>query len=235
MPQTDVSPTPPDSYLTIGTAATTEIKIQRSRFIASVDHTATEATAREFIAAQRAKYHDCRHICHGWRIGTPPATSENRNDDGEPSGTAGDPILAEIRKRELTEVVVVVIRYFGGIKLGTGGLARAYGQAAGTALTAAATRAVHLGRTFQVEFPYAQQKTLAHLLKQHAGEIVSEDYGAKVVWTLWLSHSQWRRFAANVQEATAGSVDLAPTPIEKEGPGCTGTLTPPTTSDKHST
>lgn len=206
---------PPDSFLTLEQDATTEIKIQRSRFIALAAPVGDETAARRVIAAQAQRYHDARHVCHGWRLGAPPQITENRNDDGEPSGTAGEPILAEIRKRDLTRVVVVVVRYFGGIKLGTGGLARAYGQAAATALVAAPLRTVLQGRSFGLEFPYALQKTLQHLLAAHAGRIVRQDYGATVQWTVWLPHSRWEAFQQKLTEATAGAVQLAPPPPAK--------------------
>ncbi len=209
---------PPDQYTTVGQVAQTEIRIQRSRFIAVAAPAADETAARAAIARQAAAFHDARHVCYAWRLGVPPQTSEHRSDAGEPSGTAGEPILSEIRKRELNRVVVVVVRYFGGIKLGTGGLARAYGQAAATALTAAETRTVKMGRSFRVMFPYALQKTFGHLLRQHGGETVSEDYATNVQWTIWLPHSQWEAFAARLTEATAGSVDLAPSPDNEPQP-----------------
>jgi uncharacterized YigZ family protein len=206
---------PPDSFLTLAQEATTEIKIQRSRFIAVVSPVLDEPAARRVIAAQAKRYHDARHVCHGWRLGAPPHIAEGRNDDGEPSGTAGEPILAEIRKRDLTRVVVVVVRYFGGIKLGTGGLARAYGQAAATALVAAPLRTVLQGRRFVVAFPYALQKTLRHLLAAHDGKVLHEDYGATVQWTLWLPHSRWAAFQATLTETTAGAVQLAIPPQKR--------------------
>ncbi len=213
-PQTPGTPTPggqphpPDSYLTLAQPASAEVKVQRSRFIAVATPAADEIEAQRIIAELAGRYHDSRHICHGWRLGTPPLLTENRNDDGEPSGTAGEPILVEIRKRELTQLVVVVMRYFGGIKLGTGGLARAYGQAAAAALAAAPERTVLQGREFQLEFPYAKQKTISHLLARHDGRVVREDYGADVVWTIWLPHSRWASFAAALTETTAGAVRL---------------------------
>ena len=199
---------PPDSYLTLAQPGTAEIKIQRSRFIGLASHAPDQAAARLLIAKHASHFHDSRHVCHAWRLGQPPRVAEIRNDDGEPSGTAGEPILAEIRKRHLTQVVVVVVRYFGGVKLGTGGLARAYGQAASEALAGATDRIVKLGRTFEVRFPYALQKTLQHLLQRHEGRIEQEDYQADVSWLIWLPHSQWRAFAQELAEASAGSVHL---------------------------
>ncbi len=209
-PHTGDAPNLPDSYLTIGQSGSAELKIQRSRFIGVAAPADDEEAARAFIAQQAKRFHDSRHVCHGWRLGTPPQWVENRNDDGEPSGTAGEPILVEIRKRELTQVVVVVIRYFGGIKLGTGGLARAYGQAAAEALTAAPLRTVRQGREFQLEFPYARQKTITRLLERHDGQVLTEIYEAAVLWTIWLPHSRWNDFGTALTETTAGTVQLTP-------------------------
>ena len=114
----------PDSYDTLGDTGRFEQKIQRSRFLAEAWPADTEDAARTVIADMRRRYHDARHVCHAWRLGHGESMVEIRNDDGEPSGTAGEPILLAIRGAGLTETVVAVARYFGGVKLGTGGLGR---------------------------------------------------------------------------------------------------------------
>ena len=200
----------PDSYLTLASHGQAEIKIQRSRFIGLAWPAGDEDEARQALAEVGRRYHDSRHVCHAWRLGHTPDTVENRNDDGEPSGTAGEPILAAIRKRDLVDTVVLVVRYFGGIKLGTGGLQRAYGQAADLALDEASTREVLLGREFEVRFPYPFQKTLRHLLEPRRGRVLAEDYAADVTWRIWLPHSTWRDMAAALREASAGQVDMEP-------------------------
>ena len=205
-PPEPVMPPPPDEHLALGGEAAAELRVQRSRFIGLCAPARAHAAAQETIARLVAPYHDARHACWAWRLGAPPAVVENRNDDGEPSGTAGEPILAEIRKRDLTDAVVVVVRYFGGVKLGTGGLARAYGQAAAAALAAAPVRRVRQGREFTLNFPYGQQKTLTHLLTDCAGTVEDEQYAADVAWRVWLPHSRWPEFLSRVREATAGAV-----------------------------
>ena len=141
---TNISNPLPDSYFSLGSAASVETKVQRSRFIALACPARDEISARKFINDTRRQYHDSRHVCHGWRLGLGSEAAENRNDDGEPSGTAGEPILAAVRRSGLTDLVVVVVRYFGGIKLGTGGLSRAYGGAADQVLEAAPRREILL-------------------------------------------------------------------------------------------
>lgn len=206
------NPELPDSYLTLAAEGNAETKVQRSRFIALSSPAAGEQEARAVVAAMARKYHDSRHVCHGWRLGHTPATVENRNDAGEPSGTAGEPILAAIRKLDLVDTVVVVVRYFGGVKLGTGGLQRAYGEVASLALAAAPHREILLGRQFNVDFPYSFQKTMGHLLDRQRGRILKEQYSEQVSWKIWLPHSTWRRLAAELAETSAGKVNLVPIP-----------------------
>ena len=204
----------PDSYFTLASTAELEVKIKRSRFIALTGPAEDELSAKEFISATSKRYHDSRHVCHGWRMGLGNEAWENRNDDGEPSGTAGEPILAAIRRSELTNLVVVVVRYFGGIKLGTGGLSRAYGGTADQVLQIAPRREILLGQEFKLEFPYARQKTIQHLLDQNRGRTTGESYGAVVDWKIWLPHSTCQSFLATLTEATAGTV--CPIPFSED-------------------
>ncbi len=206
----------PDNYFTLGSTAMVETKIQRSRFVALASPAEDEISARKFITDTGKHYHDSRHVCHGWHLGLGPEAWENRNDDGEPSGTAGEPILAAIRRSGLTDLVVVVVRYFGGIKLGTGGLSRAYGGAADKVLEVAPHREVLLGRQFNLEFPYARQKTVQHLLDLNRGRTVAEKYGAEVSWEIWLPHSTCEGFLAALTETTAGALSPIPIPDPKQ-------------------
>jgi uncharacterized YigZ family protein len=181
---------------------------------------ATDAEAASALVARlRREHHDARHVCSAWRLGPPGQTVEARHDDGEPAGTGGEPILAAIRAAGLTDVAVAVVRHFGGIKLGTGGLGRAYGGVAQAALAAAPRRAVRLGRRWCLVLPYHQQKTLQRVLVAHEGETEATDYAAAVTWTVWLPRSRGEAFVAAVREATAGRVEPQPVP----GPEGAGT------------
>lgn len=122
-------------YLTLptGHALTAEIDVRRSRFLAVVCRVGDESAARAVIAGCRSAYPDARHHCSAFVLGPAPRT-ERSNDDGEPSGTAGAPMLQVLRSADLSDVVAVVTRYFGGTLLGTGGLARAYADAVHAAL-----------------------------------------------------------------------------------------------------
>ncbi len=203
---------PPESYQTVAGTGRAEVKILRSRFLAEVTPAASLAAAKAVVAEVSRRHHDCRHVCFAWRGGFGPSLQEVRNDGGEPAGTAGEPILATLRQAEVTDCVAVVARYFGGIKLGTGGLARAYRKATAAALAEVERRSVLIGRKFTVSFPYARQQTVATLLERHAGRLVRQQYTACVDWTIWLPASRWRDFAQALAEATAGEITLkAPT------------------------
>ncbi|MGD9546952.1 MAG: YigZ family protein [Candidatus Krumholzibacteriia bacterium] len=202
----------PDEFLTLAGPGGSEIKIQRSRFLGFAAPAPDETAAREFLADLTRRYHDARHHCSAWRLGRPPSVQEVRNDAGEPAGTAGEPILAALRRIDVSDAACVVVRYFGGVKLGTGGLARAYGEAAAAAVAAAGTRTILLGRRFALRFPYAQQRTVSHLLVRHGGRVEQEEFAAEVRWIVWLPHSCWRGFASALTEATAAAVTADPLP-----------------------
>ncbi len=125
-----IETTPADSLTTLA-----HYEIQKSKFLTCAQHVESEAEAREFIAAVKKNYYDARHTCSAYVIG-PDARLQKSNDDGEPGGTAGNPILECIKQNGLTDIVVTVTRYFGGIKLGAGGLIRAYSHAAALGLAA---------------------------------------------------------------------------------------------------
>ena len=122
-------------YKTTAENGTASYEIQKSRFIAYTSHVETEVEARDFVTAIKKKHFDARHNCSAWVLGA-DSSQQKSNDDGEPGGTAGNPILEAIKQHGLTNVVVVVTRYFGGIKLGAGGLIRAYSHTASLGLEA---------------------------------------------------------------------------------------------------
>lgn len=157
----------------------TNYEIQKSKFITHLRHVETEEEAREFVQAMKKKYFDARHNCSAWVLG-PRGDKQKSNDDGEPGGTAGNPILEAIKKNELTDVVIVVTRYFGGIKLGAGGLIRAYGHAAVLGIEAATRIAMTPFQEIAVTIGYDLLATVEHWLRQqeiHHGE---SDYGEAV-------------------------------------------------------
>lgn len=154
-------------------------KIKGSRFIASLTAIEDEADALAHIASVRKEHHAARHVCWAWRTGERGEHSRS-SDDGEPSGSAGKPILAAIVGADLTFVVVAVTRYFGGTKLGVGGLVRAYGGAAAEALGEADIRTVVPTKTVTVTVAYDLMGTLEAFLAREQLTPADSEYGAEV-------------------------------------------------------
>lgn len=142
-----------DTYKSIAGLSEGLFKDNGSRFIAKAYPVESEAKVREIVAAIRKEYHDARHHCYAYRIGLDGATWR-ANDDGEPSGSAGRPILGQIDSAGLSDILVVVIRYFGGIKLGIPGLIRAYKTSTADALSQAQVVEKVAGRWVTLRFPY---------------------------------------------------------------------------------
>ena len=128
------------------------------------------------VAELRKQYYDARHVCYAYVLGN-DASITRANDDGEPSGTAGRPILGQIRSAELTFTLVAVIRYFGGVKLGTGGLVVAYKTAAAEAIAATHEEKIVMER-FIIEVPYTEADTAMRFVREGEGEVVGRDYTA---------------------------------------------------------
>lgn len=197
---------PPDSVMVLAGPGTAELTEQRSRFLGFALPAGDEESARAAVNELARRHHDARHVCSAWRLGAPPPPREYRHDDGEPSGTAGEPLLAALRRPDLTNALVVVVRYFGGVKLGTGGLARAYGAAAAQAIAAAPVRELPLGRTYSLSFPYPLRNAVAAVVQARGGRPCAETYGVDVAWDVWLPNSGCPGFVEAVAQATNGLV-----------------------------
>jgi uncharacterized YigZ family protein len=144
----------PDRYGSIGDGPEVELRVQGSRFLGRALAAHTGAGAARGVDAIRKKHHPATHHAWALRLGEPGRVVERTDDDGEPAGTAGRPILARLAARELHDALVVVTRYFGGVKLGTGGLVRAYGEAAELALAAAPVREVPIVQRIEITCSY---------------------------------------------------------------------------------
>lgn len=143
-----------DSFTTIDRDVDVELEIKRSRFLTRLRRVATEAEARAVIEGRRSTYFDARHHCSAFILG-PDGRTARSSDDGEPAGTAGVPMLTALQRCGLTDVVAIVTRYFGGIKLGAGGLVRAYTDAVAQAVEAAGARTVRLSALLRVDVDFA--------------------------------------------------------------------------------
>lgn len=165
----------PDSYITLAQPATGEYSEKRSKFIALAYHVTSEAEALERVAEVRARYYDARHVCWAYRLG-PTGDPYRSNDDGEPSGTAGKPILGILVSQGLTEVLVLVVRYFGGVKLGTSGLIEAYREATIAALEGAELKECILSGRLSVSFSYELMGPVMRLVKEMEARVLEQDF-----------------------------------------------------------
>ena len=169
--------------LTILKNGMAEFTVQRSRFIAYAAAVKSEDESRAFLARIRKEHYDARHCCSAWILGADGARQKS-SDDGEPGGTAGMPILEVLTRRELTDAMIVVVRYFGGIKLGAGGLTRAYAHAAAIGLDAATLARRILLRRLKVTVGYETLSSVEHWARKknlRTGEAV---YAEKVTLPL---------------------------------------------------
>lgn len=165
-----------DQYKSIGGPSEGLFKDNGSRFIALAYPVETEARVKEIVAALRKEYHDARHHCYAYRLGY-KSDVWRASDDGEPSGSAGRPILGQIDSLGLSDVLVVVVRYFGGIKLGIPGLIRAYKTATADALSKAAIVPKVAGAVFTVRFGYEAMNPVMKALKEMEIPASAQDFG----------------------------------------------------------
>ncbi|MDH4279043.1 MAG: IMPACT family protein [Acidimicrobiia bacterium] len=184
--------------------------IKGSRFVATVAPVDSEAAAHQLVEEVRAEFPDASHHCTAWRIARPAI--DRCNDDGEPGGSAGRPILAQLTGRDLVDVAVVVTRYFGGTKLGVGGLVRAYGSAAGAALDRAELIAHTPTTTFQTRLGYDDADRVQRALNELGATIVDTVYTAQVTITVSVPEDQLDEARATVADASAGRAEVSPDP-----------------------
>jgi uncharacterized YigZ family protein len=165
----------------------TEVEIKKSRFIGFAKKALTRREAMDFINELKKSYPDARHVCWGYLIGDPKnSTNSGCNDDGEPSGTAGKPILSQINYSNIGNIVVVIVRYFGGIRLGAGGLVRAYRESAQKTLKALVVEE-HIPRVeISLTFPFKEENNLRKIVASLQGKILEVLYSSKVKSTVSL-------------------------------------------------
>lgn len=167
--------TPTDRYRSIEAPTTGSYKDNGSKFLAFAYPVETEDQAKERIAALRKEYFDARHHCYAYRIGLDGATWR-ANDDGEPSSTAGRPILGQLLSAELSDILVVVVRYFGGVKLGVPGLIKAYKTATAEALAAARVVEKTACATCRIRFDYTRMNDVMKIIKDWNLQILSQQF-----------------------------------------------------------
>lgn len=196
-----------DEYKTIKTEVRAEIKVHGSHFVASALSVQTRADADSFLSRIRKEFWDATHNCFAYRLGT-DETLFRFNDDGEPGSSAGKPILAAIDKLELTDVIVVVTRYFGGTKLGVGGLVRAYGDAAEQALLTAEKVTKYKTDLIEATFPHSHISNVMHVVSKLGVRIVDTVYAESVQAKLEVRLSKTEELKSALVNQTSGNVSL---------------------------
>lgn len=190
-------------------ASEIDLEIKRSHFLGLAARTTSEAQAREFIASRRALYPDARHHCSAFIIANPGATpTERSNDDGEPSGTAGKPMLEVVRGSQIFDVTVVVTRYFGGTLLGTGGLVRAYSQATAQALEQLSLCRRSQQYLWQLRAPVAEAGRIEAELRAGGANIVQTRWESQATIELASAVANPTELAALVANVTRGQGQL---------------------------
>lgn len=164
-----------DTYRTIGGSSSSIYKEKGSKFLAFAEAVTSENEAKTILEKYRKQYHDASHHCYAWAIG-PARESQRMNDDGEPSGTAGRPIFGQILSFGLTDLIVVVVRYFGGTKLGAGGLINAYKSATRDALEVAEILTKTVNELYEIEFAYPATNEVMRIVKEKNLEIIESSY-----------------------------------------------------------
>jgi uncharacterized YigZ family protein len=199
-----------DEYLSIESGEEIEFKVKGSRFLAQALRADDEDRAREQLALARKRTHDATHHCSAWRIGPPGECVERSDDDGEPSGTAGRPILAALQREKLFDTFIVVTRYFGGTKLGSGGLLRAYAKAAAQCLRVAPRRPLYQCTVVRISCNYELSGTVENLLGRRAAALreVERTFGEGPGYRLTVLRSHAERLEAELVELTAGRVEI---------------------------
>ena len=164
-----------DEFKTIDGTSEGFYSEKRSKFLAFAHHVETLDEIKALLADYRKKYYDARHVCYAYMLGA-ERKDFRMNDDGEPSSTAGKPILGQINSRELTDVLIVVVRYYGGVNLGTSGLIVAYREAAADALEHAAIEVRQVEEVVTYDFPYVMMNDVMRVVKEMQPRIVEQNY-----------------------------------------------------------
>jgi uncharacterized YigZ family protein len=211
MADIDKSDTMAQPYQTLDGEGESEIVVERSRFIGFARPVESVEAADSFVESLETQHYDARHVCYGLRVGRGPQSIDRSNDDGEPARTGGFPLWQLLDGEEVTDAIIAVVRYYGGVKLGTGGLARAYRECGRLALEDAGTVTRYPEVRFEVSVPYNFVGKLEHFIDEdEAIRVVETDYAADV------------RFAVAVREIALDAVrarlsGLLQRPVESIG------------------
>lgn len=194
------------SYTTLATSVEHRISEKNSDFLTFLQPVQNRNEAMHWVEQYRSQYRDASHVCWAYVIGnTRQPEAQAFSDDGEPSGTAGRPMLHVLTERELGNSLAVVVRYFGGVKLGAGGLVRAYSAAVSQAVHLAELSTVSPQTELSVQLGFADESKVRQLLGEHQGELISSEYSHQVTLKISLPASAEAAFCQQLSNLTAGS------------------------------
>ena len=195
-----------EPYLTLAGEGAGEYVEKKSRFIALAAPVSTVEEASAYIAKEKAKYYDARHWCYAYRLRN---GFQKYSDDGEPQGTAGLPILDILERKNLTDCIIIVTRYFGGTLLGTGGLVRSYSAAGNQAVNSAPLLTMQPYTVGSLTCDYNQYGRIAPFIPQREGIIINSDFGQQITIEFYLPAPQKEQFTADLTELSLGTVTPA--------------------------
>ena len=188
-----------DEYRTIATKSEGYYTEKRSKFLAFAHPVSTVDEVKDIVGRYRKQYYDARHVCYAYMLGA-DRTDFRANDDGEPSSTAGKPILGQINSHELTDILIVVVRYYGGVNLGTSGLIVAYREAAADALSHATIQTRQVEEVVRYSFAYPQMNDVMRIVKDMQPRIISQTYDNTCDIVLSIRKSEAERLRNRLQQ-----------------------------------
>jgi len=197
-----------DEFFTIEQGQTAELKIKGSRFIGTAQPVVTEQEAAEFITQISKKFHDATHHCYAFQVGFHSSVIARYNDAGEPAGTAGMPILTVIKGKELTNTAVVVTRYFGGTKLGKGGLVRAYSDCTRLVLEKCPIVKKYFYQNLSLAFDYNLTGNVMRVISQVNGTVLHSSYDTIASVDVAVRLSLVDKVKTNLVDATSGKISI---------------------------
>ena len=186
-----------------------ELLVKNSRFIGRAGYTPSVDEAKAFINIVKTEHPNCSHAVYAFTVGHGASVTHGMSDAGEPSGTAGRPALAVVKGSGLGDVTVVIVRYFGGTKLGTGGLVKAYTESAQLALAELPVAEKVERKTVAITIPYSFYEQCKRLIESHHGRIDEEDFAADITMFITFVVDDLPDFAANLAEMTSGQVNVS--------------------------
>ncbi|MCR5179792.1 MAG: YigZ family protein [Bacteroidaceae bacterium] len=189
----------PDSYLTISAPSEGQYTEKRSKFLAFAFPVSTLEEIKSLLDEHQKRYYDARHVCYAYMLGHERLVFR-ANDNGEPSGTAGKPILGQINSNELTDILIIVVRYFGGVKLGTSGLIQAYRAAAAEAIAAATVIEKTVDLQLTITFEYPLMNAVMRIIKDEEPAILSQTFDNDCQMTLSIRASLMPRLQQRLEK-----------------------------------